>query len=151
MIFAVMSTISTLNDLVETLAKVFLYIGIGFAVFAALMLTNFISTSIVYKKREIGILRAVGARGSDVYGIFAIESVIIALINFALATIATGVICGVVGAAFRNEYHLSISVLNFGIRQIALILAVAVVVALIASFMPTLRISRQKPVDAIKK
>ena len=146
-----MVTIGMLNDIIETLSEVFLYVGIGFALFAALMLTNFISTSIVFKRREIGILRAVGARGSDVYGIFAIESVIIALINFALSTIATGVVTAVIGASFRKEYHISISILNFGIRQVALIFGVAVVVALIASFLPTFRISRQKPVDAIKK
>ena len=146
-----MVTIGMLNDVIETLSEVFLYVGIGFALFAALMLTNFISTSIVFKRREIGILRAVGARGSDVYGIFAIESIIIALINFALATIATGVITAVIGASFKNQYHISISILNFGIRQVGLIFGVAVAVALIASFLPTFRISRQKPVDAIKK
>lgn len=147
----VMMTLGMLNEMIETLSEVFLYVGIGFALFAALMLTNFISTSIVFKRREIGILRAVGARGSDVYGIFAIESVIIALINFALSTIATGVISAVIGISFRQEYHLSVSILNFGIRQIALLFGVAVGVALIASFLPTFRISRQKPVDAIKK
>ena len=146
-----MFTIGMLNDMIETLSEVFLYVGIGFALFAALMLTNFISTSIVFKRREIGILRAVGARGSDVYGIFAIESVIIALINFALATIATGVVTAVIEASFKNEYHLSVRILDFGIRQIGLIFGVAVAVALIASFLPTFRISRQKPVDAIKK
>ncbi|MBO4539270.1 MAG: FtsX-like permease family protein, partial [Clostridia bacterium] len=146
-----MVTIGMLNDIIETLSEVFLYVGIGFALFAALMLTNFISTSIVFKRREIGILRAVGARGSDVYGIFAIESVIIALINFVLSTIATGVVTAVIAASFKKEYHISISILNFGIRQVGLIFGVAVAVALIASFLPTFRISRQKPVDAIKK
>ncbi len=147
----VMFTIGMLNGIVETLSQVFLYVGIGFAVFAALMLTNFISTSIVFKRREIGILRAVGARGSDVYGIFAIESIIIALINFVLSALATGIITAIIASSFRNEYHLSINILNFGFRQVGLILGVAVVVALVASFLPTFRISRQRPVDAIKK
>ena len=148
---SVVSTLSTLNVLVESLANVFLYIGIGFAVFAALMLTNFISTSIVYKKREIGILRAVGATGADVYGIFATESVIIALINFVISTIITAVTASAITSSFRQEYNLSVSIINFGIRQVGLLLAVAVGVALIASFIPTFRISRKKPVDAIKK
>ncbi|MBR1624698.1 MAG: ABC transporter ATP-binding protein/permease [Clostridia bacterium] len=147
----VITTLESVNDFIESTSKIFLYIGIGFAVFAALMLTNFISTSISYKRREIGILRAVGARGSDVYGIFAVESVIIALINFVLSSIATGVVTSVISASLKKEYNLSISVLNFGIRQIALILAVAVVVALVASFIPTFNISRKRPVDAIKK
>ena len=81
----------TLKDVAEIL----LYVGIGFAVFAALLLMNFISTSISYKKREIGILRALGARGSDVFGIFFNESSVISIINFTLATIATFVTCGI--------------------------------------------------------
>ena len=58
--------LDSITDVLSVLAKVFLYIGIGFAVFASLMLSNFISTSIAYKKQEIGILRAIGARSNDV-------------------------------------------------------------------------------------
>ena len=44
------------------------------------MLSNFISVSISNKKREIGILRAVGARSLDVFKIFFSESFVIGLI-----------------------------------------------------------------------
>src|SRR5690606_3379895 len=73
----VMATLDTVNSLFETLAQVFLYVGIGFAVFASLLLLNFIGTSVSYKKQEIGILRAIGARGRDVLSIFTKEALII--------------------------------------------------------------------------
>lgn len=147
----VMSTLGMVNELIETLAKVFLYIGIGFAVFAGLMLTNFIGTSIAYKRREIGILRAVGARSSDVFGIFFNESLLIALINFVLATAAAIGVVLFLNNMLRVEYNLLITILNFGIRQVGLMLGVSVAVALIASFFPVYKIAKQRPVDAIKK
>ena len=76
--------LDTVNEVLKVMSKVFLYIGIGFAVFAMIMLSNFIATSISYKKQEIGILRAIGARSNDVFRIFFLESFIIAMINFRL-------------------------------------------------------------------
>ncbi len=147
---AVNFLLDQVNDFIEQSAKIFLYIGIGFAVFSALLLFNFITASIAAKKREIGILRALGARSSDVFGIFFSESLIIALINFILAL---GVTIGAIiyiNSSLRNQYGLLITFLNFGIRQFFLMILVSVGVALIASFIPVYRIALKKPIDAIR-
>ena len=138
-----------LEDILYMMTDIFFYVAIGFAVFAALMLMNFISTSISYKKREIGVLRALGARGSDIFGIFFNESMVIAVINFVLATIATFVGCYFINASVLAELNLDIVLLNVSIRQMALILAVSVGSAFVGSFLPTFKISRKKPIDAI--
>lgn len=138
-----------LEEIITSVASVFMYIAIAFAVFAALMLMNFISTSINYKKREIGVLRALGARGSDVFGIFLNESMLIAVINFTLAAIATIAGCKIINSAIINSIGYSISLLNVGIRQIILILAVSCGSAILASLIPTSKISKKKPIDAI--
>ena len=137
------------GDLFNTLSEVFLYIGIGFAVFASLLLMNFISTSISYKKREIGILRALGARGSDVFGIFFNESCVIALINFTLATIATIVTCIILNNVIMTKLGLDLIILSVGIRQIGLMLGISLLTAFIASLLPVSKIARKKPIDAI--
>lgn len=90
-------------EVLKVMSKVFLYIGIGFAVFAMIMLSNFIATSISYKKQEIGILRAIGARSNDVFRIFFLESFIIAMINFVLSTIGTGVATAIINGMFRKK------------------------------------------------
>ena len=138
-----------LEEILDMMTNVFFYVAIGFAVFASLMLMNFISTSISYKKREIGVLRALGARGSDIFGIFFNESMVIAMINFVLAAIATVVGCYFINSAVLSGMNMEIVLLNVGIRQIVLILAVSVAAAFIASFLPTFKISRKKPIDAI--
>ena len=141
--------LETFSEIIKTLAKVFLYVGIGFAVFAALLLMNFIGISISYKKKEIGILRALGARGSDVYGIFLNESFIITMINFVVAVIATIGFTILINNLVVRGLGVALTLLSFGIRQVVLLFGVSVLVALVASFLPTHRISRMKPIDAI--
>ena len=147
---AVMSNFEFVNNLVEILAQVFLYIGIGFAVFAAFLLMNFISISISYKKREIGILRAIGARGFDVFKIFFNEAFIISFINFVISFIMAFGVCIMLNIIIRNNTGLQMTLLNIGIRQIGLMLGISVLVAILASALPVSRIARKKPIDAIR-
>ena len=141
--------LETANSLVENVATVFVYIGLGFAVFSALMLSNFIASSVAFKKREIGILRAVGARSSDVFRIFFNESAIVAFINFVLSSVATAVAVYFINDSLRSGVGLSITIFNFSIRQIGLLLLISFFVAFVASFLPVFKIARKKPVDAI--
>ena len=137
------------GDLIDTMAEIFLYIGIGFAVFASLMMFNFITVSVSYKKREIGILRAVGSRSRDVFFIFFNESLVITLINFVLSAVTVGVVSSILNGLFRG-YGIPVTVLTFGIRQIGLLLGVGIVVAFIGSFLPVMKIARKRPIDAIQ-
>ena len=145
----VTNTLGSFNEFIEVGAMIFLYIGIGFAVFSALMLMNFISVSISYKRREIGILRAVGARSSDVFKIFFSEAFLIALINCVLSIAATVAATIFFNNLVRGE-GLNVTLLHFGIRQVVLMLVISVFVAAVASFLPVWNIARRKPVDAIK-
>ena len=142
-------TLDMFEDIIGTISTVFLYVAIAFAVFASLLLMNFISTSISYKKREIGVLRALGARGSDVFGIFFNESAIIAMINFVLSTIATIVACYVINIVMVKNLGIQIVLLNGSIRQPLLILAISMATAFISSLIPVIKISKKKPIDAI--
>lgn len=142
--------LDAINSILKVLSKVFLFIGIGFALFAALMLANFIGTSISYKKQEIGILRAIGSRSNDVFGIFFSESLIIALINFVISSIGVAIITLVINGFIRHGAGLLITVLHFGIRQILLLLIVSVGIAALSSFIPVKKIASKKPIDAIR-
>lgn len=142
--------LDTVNSVLKKLAKVFMYIGIGFAVFAAVMLANFIATSVAHKKQEIGILRAIGSRSNDVFRIFFSESFIIAMINFVLSSIGVFVVTMIINTYVRKDIGVLISLLTFGPRQILLILVVSLFVAAAASFIPVKKIASKKPVDAIR-
>lgn len=134
----------------DIISPVCLWIGVGFAIFASLLLSNFISTSISYKRRQIGILRAIGSRGNDVFRIFFSESFIIAMINFVISSIGTLFIVSLINAVLRSSTGLLVTLLHFGPRQIALLFAVSILVAFVASFLPVKRIASMRPIDAIR-
>ena len=142
--------LDSVNDVLKILSKYFFWIGIGFAAFAALMLANFIGTSISYKKQEIGILRAIGSRSNDVFRIFFAESFVIAMINFVLSSIGVFAATVIFNQLMRTEVGILITILSFGIRQLILLLAVSIFVAFIASFLPVKRIASKRPIDAIR-
>ena len=147
---AITFELDSVNEFLEEFAKIFVYIGLGFALFAALMLSNFIAMSISYKKQEIGILRAIGSRSNDVFRIFFSESFIIAMINFVLSGVGVFVITSIINGIVRNELGILITVLSFTPRQIILLLAVSIFVAFVASFLPVKKIASKRPIDAIR-
>lgn len=142
--------LDTVNSALKAVSKVFLYVGLGFAIFSAIMLANFIATSISYKKQEIGILRAIGSRSNDVFRIFFSESFVIAMINFVLSAVGVGVVTAIINSFLRNRIGILVTVLSFGVRQVALIFIVSMVIAFVASFIPVKKIASKRPIDAIR-
>ncbi len=142
--------VDTVNDMVSALKLVFLIVGIVFAVFSSLLLFNFLSMSISNKKKEIGILRAVGARGTDVFKIFFAESGIIVLICLVLALIGTVIACGFINKAMANALGATITIFAFGWLTPVMMIALALAVAVIATFLPVFFAARKKPVDSIR-
>ena len=145
----VVKTLTEINSIFEVCSKIFLYVGLGFAIFASLLLLNFITISINYKKREIGILRAVGPRSKDVFKIFFSESLIIAIINAILANISLFIVVFCINTTLRKNYNLLITILNPGILQIILVFGISILVAFVSSFVPVYFIANKRPIDAI--
>ncbi|MBR3447115.1 MAG: ATP-binding cassette domain-containing protein [Oscillospiraceae bacterium] len=142
--------LDTVNSVLKALAKVFFWIGLFFALFASLLMANFISTSIHYKRQEIGILRAIGSRSADVFRIFFSESFLIAAINFVLSAVFCAAAVIIINFLLRRKVNILITVLHFGVRQIILLILVSLAVAAIASFLPVRRIAKKRPIDAIR-
>lgn len=140
--------IEMIDTMVKSLSQVFLYVGLVLAVFAALLLSNFISVSISQKKKEIGILRAVGARSLDVFKIFFSESFVIATICVILAIIASNVICGILNAEVAIEFGAALFV--FGFLSLVVLIAIAFVTTVVATFLPVWNAAKKKPVDSIR-
>lgn len=141
-------SLEMVNLIVEDLSKVFMWAGIVLAAFSMLLLSNFIATSISYKKKEIGILRAVGARGADVFKIFYSESFVIALICLVLGIAGSVVGCNLINSEISETLNASIFV--FGGTSALILLAIAAVTSAIATFLPVFTAAKKKPVEAIR-
>ena len=141
-------SLQMVDNLVESLSQVFLYVGLVLAVFAALLLSNFISVSISNKKREIGILRAVGARSFDVFKIFFSESFVIGVICVLFSCGVSSWLCTMINQEYSAD--LGASVFVFGIPSIAVLMAIAAVTLVVATFLPVYNAAKKKPVESIR-
>lgn len=143
-----MNVIDSEDSFINEWKKVFLWTWIVLAVFSTLLLSNFISLSISNKKKEIGILRAVGARGSDVFKIFIAESLTIVIICSILALVGTAFVCYALNSSVLEKFGFAILVITF--PTILLIFIIGILVAIFATLLPVLKIARKKPVDTIR-
>ncbi len=146
----VMSQLEMLIDMADTLGTAFLIIGIVLAVFAFLLMFNFISASITAKKKEIGILRAIGARTTDVFKIFLSEALIIALICFVISTAGAWGTCILLNTVLTADTILSVSIFVFGPISVLCILAIALLTAAVSTIIPVGLYSRKPPVASIR-
>lgn len=140
--------LDSVNSMIEILSEVFLWVGLVMAIFAMLLLFNFISVSITYKKNEIGILRAVGARSADVFKIFYSEAAIITIICYILAMIASFATCALINS--QIGYELGVTILVFGPLSWLVMLGIAVLTSVIATFLPVYSIAKRRPVESIR-
>ena len=137
-----------IDSFVEELSTVFFYVGLVLALFAILLFSNFISVSISQKRREIGILRAVGARSLDVFKIFFSESLVIAGICSVLSIAGSAFVCQILNTELGASLGASIFV--FGIASILIIVGIALLTAFLATFLPVWNAAKKKPVDSIR-
>ena len=113
-------------------------------------ITNTMFTSIRERTREIGIMKAIGAKNSAVLTIFLIEAGIIGLIGG-----AGGIILGIICAKIIELYTQANPVFYFSISVSPTLvlfgLAFSVLTGCIAGFFPARRAARLKPVEALRR
>ena len=140
--------LQSIDNFIDMFGQVFLWIGVVMAVFSMLLLFNFISASIAYKKREIGILRAIGARSADVFKIFYAESAIIAAACYLLAVIVCFAVCAALNALLAAE--IGVSAFVFGPLSWLVMLGIAALTSFAATYLPVRAAARKKPVESIR-
>lgn len=141
-------TLVMIDEFVDILSSVFLYSGIFLCIFALLLFSNFISISISNKTKEIGILRAIGARSVDVFKIFFSESIFIAVICLVLSIIFSIVICNLLNNLLA--YSIGVSVFVFGILSLMVMVLLGLITTFIATYIPVRKAAKRKPVESIR-
>lgn len=143
------------NNIMDTylgmvvLSTVGKYGTIVFAVLAILLLMGFINTSIRFRKKEIGILRAIGCRRSDIFKMFLVECIGMMIICLGISFIILPILCNSINGFLNHTAYLPENLLNFGINQALLVTLIMIMLTVIASILPMLKIVKNKPIDVI--
>ncbi|MFH1590879.1 MAG: ABC transporter permease [archaeon] len=133
---------SSMNAFLLAIAAVSLIVG-------AVGIANTMFTSVLEKTKEIGIMKAIGAKNRDIMLIFLFNSVLIGLvggiIGIILGTMLSGAIPALMGdiGFFRGG-----TIVSAG--AVAMAISVSVVVGILAGIIPAYQASKLKPVDALR-
>lgn len=138
------------RETIEGVTGAFGGVGAAFALFAGALIFQFISLSIEGKRGEVGILRSLGARESDVCRIFFSESCFLALVSALIAIPATVALSYAVNALLFSLLTLRVAVLNFTVWMPVSILLLSLFVSFAATVFPVLKEAKKPPVEAIR-
>lgn len=139
--------IEGMDQILKKISLVFIFIGINYAIFSMILLFNFIASSIKYKKKDIGILRAIGSSGFDIFSIFTKEVFFIGLIVFTISYFLIQIIMFFLNKFVSN--FLSIHFFSFEPKQVIIIAIIIFSICFVTSFLQILKISIKKPIDII--
>ena len=141
--------ISNIIGIYKDLYKYLLVVSLIFVLFAILLFSNFIGVSISYAKKEIGILRALGARSKDTLKIFTYESLIIGFISWVLSVIGWIYACNILNKSmFGNMYYSLNGIVKSPLVPLGMFIF-TIIIALLVTFTSISRINKVKPIDAI--
>ena len=106
--------------------------------------------SVLERKKEIGILRALGARKKDITRIFTAETFIIGFTSGVIGILTILIIKIPLNKILFNITSLN-NVVSLNIKHIILLIIISIFITIIGGLIPSTFASKQKPVDAIKQ
>ena len=153
--FSISNSKSMQETMSETMSSMALFLGAIAAIsllVGAIGIANTMFTSVLEKTREIGIMKAIGAKNRDILSIFLINSGMIGSVGG-----IGGVLLGMIASSFIGSMISGSGGMTrmFGNASVSLELIVAmfvfsILIGMIAGAIPAYRASKLKPVDALR-
>lgn len=138
------------NSNIEAIKSISLITSIVMTLLAFLIMLSYVTSNIKGRMKEIGILRATGAKGSDIIRIFAVEEGVLALFVSCVCVLITSYICRIINNILGNV-DLHIQIVSFDFVSIILIIFGTAFFFAITTLLPVIKIAAMKPIEAIKK
>lgn len=159
----VLTTIQAVQILFQVLTWVLAGFGFIALIASVFGIINVMTISILERRKEIGVYKAMGARDRDIFTIFLTESALLGLLGWLLGTLlalASGWLISVIFKAlvdnnpdWRNNLQ-SLNIENFNPAfpwwLLLLTLILALFFTLLSGIIPAIRAARQNPVEVLR-
>ncbi|MCZ7358128.1 MAG: ABC transporter permease [Candidatus Methanoperedens sp.] len=137
------ATMSSMSTFLLAIAAVSLIVGsIGIA--------NTMFTSVLEKTKEIGIMKAIGARNPDILLIFLFNAGFIGLVGGIIGVILGTMLSGFMPALMGGGLPMARGGTIVTLNSIMMALSVSVIVGILAGIIPAYQASKLRPVDALR-
>ena len=125
------------------------YVAYFFLAVSVLLIFYYFSGAVVDKKREAGILRALGTSKGDMCRIYAAANGVLAAAITVAGWIGAGVCVAFINYVLSYTYELVPAFIAFGVWQFALLALVAFASVFVGIAVPAWKMLRKRPVDMI--
>ncbi|MBE0447124.1 MAG: FtsX-like permease family protein [Actinobacteria bacterium] len=130
--------------------QAFLYLLFGITVFVGLIgVVNTIAIGVLERRREIGLIKAVGGTRKHVKSMIMLESILISLVGAILGiALSTGIAILFIRAIYANDFMPSLFV--FPVSTTLILLMAVVLVSIIGVLVPIRFANRITPIEALR-
>ncbi len=143
------AALATVNSILSGV-QIFIAIVASISIFiGAIGIVNTMTTSVLERKKEIGIMKSIGAKNSHIFLQFFIESSLLGLIGGIVGALF-GTIIGVVGTMGINGWLGTELAPNVDVILIAFSLLGSFLIGGIAGIVPAMKAAKQNPVEALR-
>lgn len=119
------------------------------SILAALLMYNFISTSIRLTKRNIGLMRALGVKKSHTFLVYVMEGLVIAVITFAVSVAVLLALIPILNSALSAKVGMYLPVMLVNPEVLIRMAVLSLAVSILATFVPWFKFAKITPVEAI--
>lgn len=143
---ALMSSVTKIVDIISWLLVAFVSISL---VVSSIMIAIITYISVLERRKEIGILRSIGASKGDVSRVFNAETVIEGLLAGLMGVGVTYGLCAIANGIAYSSFNVE-NIAQLSPLTALTLIAVSVGLTVIAGIIPASRASRQDPVEALR-
>lgn len=118
-------------------------------VVSTVMIGVITSNSVVERTREIGILRAIGARKKDIRNVFIAETSLIGLASGLIGILVTYILCPLISLVIKAVTGIG-SLLHFHPMHALILVCLSLLLTVISGIIPAIMASRKNVVDALR-
>ena len=141
-----MSSVTKIVDIISWLLIAFVSISL---IVSSIMIAIITYISVLERRKEIGILRSIGASKGDVSRVFNAETVIEGLLAGLMGVGVTYGLCVIANAVAYSSFNVE-NIAQLSPLTALTLVAVSVGLTVIAGIIPASRASRQDPVEALR-
>jgi len=143
------SSLETVNSILSGVQAFIVIIAFISILVGALGIVNTMTTSVMERKKEIGIMKSIGARNEQIFFQFFVESGLLGLVG-GLVGVLFGEMIGFLGVMGINSFIGSDMSPNINFVLILGALFGSFLIGAVAGIVPALRAANQNPVEALR-
>ena len=146
-------SLSTMMSFVNTMAEVITGVLVAFAaislVVSTIMIAIIIYTSVLERRKEIGVLRSIGARKKDVARVFLAESAILGGYSGVIGVVVSCLISLAGSAILKSVFGIA-NIMQVEWWHAVMMLGISVVLSMLAGFVPSRVAAKKDPAIALR-